>query len=128
MQQQIDSYLQRQIDDIKGNQSALNQQFQDFSGEARERGAEIVGLLNTAVAVAKGDRDRLEAELRSFKLACDDNHDHAMRAIGEKHGVAMKRIDALKAERRWFIGVAITAVIAAAASMIGGWAENFFGK
>ena len=124
----MNGHEQRQIDELKDDVRNLGKQLNDFTAEARERGAEIVGLLNTAVATAQGDRSRLESEVRGNKLACDDNHDRAMKAVDTVHDVAMQRIDRLKAERRWLLGTAVTGVIAAIVAMIGGWAENVFGR
>lgn len=113
----MNSHEQRQIDELKDDVRTLSDQFSDFRAEARERGAEIVGLINTSNAQAQGDRSRLEAEVRSNKLACEDNNDRAMR-----------RIDAVKANSKWWLGTALAGVVAAIVAMIGGWAENFFGK
>ena len=119
---------QQQIDELKDDVRGLSRQLNDFIPEARERGAEIVGLINTANATAQGDRNRLESEVRLNKLACDDNHDRATQASTANHAVAMKRIDTLKASRTLWFSAAIAAFAGFVASIAGGWSENFFGK
>ena len=113
----MNGHEQRQIDELKDDLRQLSEGFSEFRAEARERGAEIVGLINTSNAEAQGDRNRLEAEVRANKLSCDDNH-----------GRAMRRLDAVKANGRWWFVTAVGAGVAAVMALLGGWAENFFGK
>ena len=113
----MNSDEQRQINELRHDVRQLAGSFSDFVGEARERGAEIVGLINTRVAERQGDHDTLRAEVQSIKAGSDENH-----------AVAMRRIDALKASGRWWFGTAITTALAALVAILGGWAENVFGK
>ena len=113
----MNGHEQRQIDELKDDVRSLGKHLSEFTAEARERGAEIVGLINTSNAEAQGDRSRLEAEVRANKVSCDDNH-----------GRAMRRIDAVKANGRWWFVTAVGAGVAAVMALVGGWAENYFGK
>ena len=113
----MNGHEQRQIDELKSDVRHLDKKVSDFIGEARERGAEIVGLINTRVAERMGEHDTLKVEMAALKAATDDSHQ-----------VAMRRIDALKANSRWWAGTTIGAAIAALVAMLGGWAENWFGN
>ena len=113
----MNGHEQRQIDELKGEVRDLAKSFGDFVGEARERGAEIVGLINTRVAERMGDHDTLRSEVHALKASSNDNH-----------RVAMNRIDALKANNRWWGAAVITATLTGVGAMVSGWAENFFSK
>ena len=131
----MNNHEQRQIDELKGevhqlaegfrefrglarqDHRELRDTFSDFRGEAREARAEIIGLINTHVEQGTGIYKVLEAEVRANKLGCDDNHDRLLAQIRESRDT-----------RKGWMSLAVAAVIGGLTAMVGGWAENFFGK
>lgn len=131
----MNSHEQRQIDELKGEVHQLSEGFREFRGlirqdhremrdsfgefrgEAREARAEIIGLINTHVEQGNGAYKVLEAEIRSNKLACDDNYDRLQGQLREG-----------RASSKLWLSTALAAVVAFITAMLGGWAENFFGK
>lgn len=128
MQQHIDQHMQRQIDELKGDVRQLAESFNDSRIESKAERTEIIGLIKELRAEVNGEYNGLRNEVHANRLKSDDDLDRALQTSAQNHQVAMKRIDNLKASRTVWLSTAIAAGVAFVASMVGGWAENFFGK